>query len=166
MLMGFPIKLSRMRGACDADRRVSGNEGNRWESERNAKEDVAYGKGCGDVFIRFLRHLLIKAMGMEITSVHTKDGKKIILREKQWQHIKHRHPEMANRLNDIEEAIRNPTVRIRYSDATTKFYRFIKREKKYMMVAARFFNGEGCIITAYPTKRVQREEYVDKRNKI
>lgn len=94
---------------------------------------------------------------MEIATIETKDRKKIVLHDKQWMHIKHRHPEMANRLNDVEETVRNPTKAVKHSDSTTKFYRFIKKEKKYIMVAAKLLNGEGFIITAYPTKKIQSD---------
>lgn len=95
---------------------------------------------------------------MDIVEIRTKDGKTIYLRDKQWKHIKQRHPEIANRLNEIEEAVRSPTAVIRYSDTTTKFYKFIKKEKKYMMVAVRLLNDKGYIVTAYPTKKIQRDK--------
>lgn len=90
-------------------------------------------------------------------AIDTKDGKTVFLRDEQWKHIKYRHPEMANKLNEIEEAVRNPTAVIRHSDATTKFYKFIKNKRKYIMVAVRFKNSEGFIITAYPTKKIKRD---------
>lgn len=92
---------------------------------------------------------------MDVMEVKTKDGKTIYLRDVQWKHIKHRHPEMANRLNDIEETIRNPTKIIRHSDRTIKFYRFIKNRREYIMTAVKTLNGEGFVITAYLTKKIQ-----------
>lgn len=94
---------------------------------------------------------------MDITVVKTKDSKTIFLRDRQWKHIKYRHPEMANRLIDIEETVRNPIKIIRHSDDTTKFYKFIKNEKKYMMVAVKLLNHKGFIVTAYLTKNIQRD---------
>ena len=89
-----------------------------------------------------------------IFEVKTKDGKLIRLTEKQWFHIKYRHPEIANKLNIIEDAIANPTARIQHSEDTTKFYKFIKGENNYVMVAVRILNGEGFVITAYKTRRI------------
>lgn len=89
-----------------------------------------------------------------IFEVKTRDGKLIRLTEKQWSHIIYRHPEMVKRLNDIEEAISSPTARIQHSDETTKFYKFIKDEKKYIMVAVKILNGDGFVVTAYKTKRI------------
>lgn len=60
-----------------------------------------------------------------IFETKTKDGKLIRLTEKQWLHIKQRHPEIANRLSDVEDTIINPTARIQHSDETTKFYKFM-----------------------------------------
>ena len=91
---------------------------------------------------------------VNVFEVKTKDGKLIRLNEKQWSHIKQRHPEMVNRIGDIEDAIVNPTARIQHSDETTKFYKFIKDGKKYIMVAVKILNGEGFVITAYKTKRI------------
>ncbi len=61
---------------------------------------------------------------------------------------------MATKINEIENAIVNPTARIQYSDETTKFYKSIKDEKKYIMVAVKILNGDGFVITAYKTKRI------------
>ncbi len=91
---------------------------------------------------------------MDIIIIKTKDRKEIALRDNQWKHIKHRHPEMSNRLNDIEDTIMRPTAVVRNS--VIKFYRFIKNEKKYIMVAVRILNGRGFIITAYLTNKIQR----------
>lgn len=91
---------------------------------------------------------------MIIFEVKTTDGKLIRLTEKQWFHIKQRHPEMSNRANDIEDAIANPTVRVQHSDQTTKFYKFIKDEKKYIMVAVKLLNGDGFVITTYKTRKL------------
>jgi len=89
-----------------------------------------------------------------ILEVKTKDEKLIRLTEKQWLHIKQRHPEMATKVGDIEDTIANPAVRIQHSDETTKFYKFIKDEKKYIMVAVKILNGDGFVITAYKTRRL------------
>ena len=61
---------------------------------------------------------------------------------------------MSNRLSRIEDTIINPTARIQHSDETTKFYKFIKDERKYLMVAVKILNGKGFVITAYTTKGI------------
>ena len=38
----------------------------------------------------------------------------------------------------------------------TKYYRYIKEESKYLMVAFRILNGEGFVITSYMTKKIQK----------
>ncbi len=57
---------------------------------------------------------------MTIFEVKTIDGKMIRLTEAQWLHIKRRHPEMSNRVNNIEDAVTHPTVRVQHSGQTTK----------------------------------------------
>lgn len=94
---------------------------------------------------------------MKIIETTSKDGKLIRLTARQWKHIMKRHPEMARRIHDIEEAIRNPTKIVRFSDETTKFYRFIKQERRYIMAAVKILNGEGFVITAYLTKKIRRD---------
>lgn len=89
-----------------------------------------------------------------IFEVKTKDKRLIRLTEKQWLHVKQRHPEMVARAGDIEDAIANPTVRVQHSDETTKFYKPIKDEKKYIMVAVKILNGDGFVVTAYKTRRI------------
>jgi len=91
---------------------------------------------------------------VNIFEVRTKDGKIIRLAERQWLHIKQRHPEMPNRLDDIEDAITNPTARIQHSEGVTKFYKFMKDENKYIMAAVKILNGDGFVVTAYKTRRI------------
>ncbi len=61
---------------------------------------------------------------------------------------------MTTRIGDIEDTIATPTARIQHSGETTKFYKFIKDEKRYIMVAVKLLNGDGFVITAYKTKRI------------
>lgn len=52
----------------------------------------------------------------------------------------------------------NPTARKKHSDVITKFYRFLKDKKRYIMVAVKILNHEGFVITAYQTLKIQKEE--------
>ena len=61
---------------------------------------------------------------------------------------------MATKMNEMEDAIISPTARIQHSGEITKFYKFIKNEKRYTMAAVRILNGDGFVITAYKTKRI------------
>jgi len=83
------------------------------------------------------------------------DGKLINLAETQWLHIKQRHPEMVNRLQDIENAIVNPTFRTSLEGNIIKFYKFIKSEKVYIVTVVKITNGEGFVITAYKAKKTK-----------
>ena len=84
------------------------------------------------------------------------DNKIIILTETQWKHIKFRHPEMVNKLYDIEKTIRKPHYKLYFDDNTRKYYKYIKEETKYIMVAIKIINGEGFVITSYLTSRIQK----------
>lgn len=92
---------------------------------------------------------------MEIVfSVFSKNGKYIRLTEKQWKHISSRHPEMSSKLNEINTALQNPTFIRKHSNSVDKFYRFLKKENKYIMVAVKILNGDGFVITAYKVKSI------------
>ena len=67
---------------------------------------------------------------VKIFEVKTREGRVIRLTEKQWNHIKRRPTEMANRLSNIEDTIAKPTARIQHSDEVIKFYKFIKDENE------------------------------------
>ncbi len=90
-----------------------------------------------------------------LLEVKTKDNKTIRLLLNQWKHIIYRHPEMSNKINEIESALV-------YSDYKKEFinrinyYKYLKKEKKYIMVAVRVFNGEGIIITTYLTNKIKK----------
>ena len=90
--------------------------------------------------------------------VKSKDGKEIRLANAQWKHIKFRHSEMTNMLKDVEDTIRNPTTVRRHSESITKFYKFMKDKKKYIMVAVKILNGEGFVVTSYFTAKIQKEQ--------
>jgi len=90
-------------------------------------------------------------------SVTAKDGREIRLTHTQWKHIAFRHPEMGSKPHEIKEALRNPTTMRKHSEHITKFYKSLKEEKKYIMVAVKILDHEGFVVTAYLTRKIQRE---------
>lgn len=97
----------------------------------------------------------INNMGDRIFIATSRDGKEIRLTEKQWKHISIRHPEMARNINEIKQAIEGPEFISWQSENVQKFYIYLKSEEKYIMVAVRILNGDGFVITAYKTKKIQ-----------
>ncbi len=93
---------------------------------------------------------------MSLFEVTDKNGKEIRLTEKQWKHINQEHPNI-NDWRKIKEAVKRPTT-IRtstYNSEVKWFYRWNKPGKRYLLVAVKYLNSEGFIITAYYTKDIQ-----------
>ena len=85
-----------------------------------------------------------------------KDRKLIRLTVKQWKHIVHRHPEIINKLILIESTLKSFDY-IKYSEHNTrKYYKYLKEINKYVMVAVKILNGDGFIMTAYLTRKIQK----------
>lgn len=89
----------------------------------------------------------------EITDV---TGRRIHLTKERWQHIIHEHPNVAV----FEKLITVVTDPVKISDSkynpeTVKYYyQFDKSKKMYLMVAVKYLNGEGFIITAYYLRNI------------
>ena len=71
-----------------------------------------------------------------------------------WSHITKRHPHMANFLEEIKEAIKNPNkitdtssdINVRYY---YKYYKHKESQNKYILVIVKYLNGEGFVISKY-----------------
>ena len=96
-----------------------------------------------------------------VFEVRDKSGRKIHLSKERWKHIIHEHPDVANKLYEIEEVIKNP-LKIRESkyDANVRFYykyyKDSKQKSKYILVAVKYLNGEGYIITSFYVTKIRK----------
>ncbi|MEK6826810.1 MAG: hypothetical protein AABX90_04230 [Nanoarchaeota archaeon] len=88
----------------------------------------------------------------KIFEVVDKTGRKIRLTKKQWDHIKHDHPEIEN-AEVVKETIEATTKITQPYEGTKhyyyKYYKHRKDQDKYLLVIVNYLNGEGFIITAY-----------------
>ncbi len=89
-----------------------------------------------------------------IFKVVDKTGREIRLPKKQWTHIIKKRPDMASYLEEIKETLRNPLrTRVHNQDINVKYYfRYLKHKRlpnKYLLVAVKYLNITGFIITAY-----------------
>ena len=91
-----------------------------------------------------------------ILTVKDKTGREIILRKDRWSHIL-KHPEMANQQERIKETLEKPYKIIELeSDKKVNFYfRYYKDSKQYLLVMARYLNGNGFIITSFYTDTIK-----------
>jgi len=70
--------------------------------------------------------------------------------------IKVKHPIMAGREVDVQATLRNPTE-IRVSKSDPNVYLFYKPERiaRWVCAVTRRLNGEGFLITTYPTDAIK-----------
>jgi len=92
-----------------------------------------------------------------IFEIRDKTKRKIRLSEERWKHITAEHPNVTH-IEDIQQTIINP-IKITPSKYNPEnvcyYYRYDKMLRKYLMVAVRYLNGEGYIITAYHMQNIK-----------
>lgn len=94
---------------------------------------------------------------MIILEVQDKTGRLVYLPQKQWKHIREDHPDVQD-INEIEDTLKNPLVmkESKYDPENVRYYyKYNKEKKRYLMVAVKYLNGKGFIITAYYTRNLQ-----------
>lgn len=81
-------------------------------------------------------------------------GRIIYMTTERWKHIVTRHPEFANQLERIKQTVLTPSFQVQ--DRTDQdlhyLHTFIKEEKMYLIVAVKYLNGEGFIVTTFTSK--------------
>ena len=72
-----------------------------------------------------------------------------------------KHPIMAGRENDVKETLENPSE-IRRSKSDSEVYLFYKPERlgRWVCAVTKRLDGEGFLITAYPTDAIKEGEKV------
>jgi hypothetical protein len=72
-----------------------------------------------------------------------------------------KHPVMAGREADVQETLRNPNE-IRLSRSDPAVYLFYKPERlgRWVCAVAKRLNGDGFLITAYPTDAIKEGERI------
>ena len=72
-----------------------------------------------------------------------------------------KHPAMLGREVDVQEALRNPDE-IRLSKTDSSVYLFYKPERmgRWVCAVTKRLDGEGFLITAYPTDAVKEGERI------
>ncbi len=72
-----------------------------------------------------------------------------------------KHPVMAGRENDVKDALQNPSE-VRQSKSDPDVYLFYKPERigRWVCAVSKRLNGEGFLITAYPTDAIKEGDVV------
>ncbi len=89
--------------------------------------------------------------------VKDKFNRTIYLSNERWKHITTRHPEVTD-IEEIREVILNPLIvkQDKFDEFLNYYYRFNKSKKRYLMVAVKYLNGEGFILTSVYTKTIKK----------
>lgn len=91
-----------------------------------------------------------------IFEVIDKTNRKVHLSKERWSHIRMEHPEIID-TEEIKQVLIDP-VKILESerDPTVKWYYVYKKQRKrYLKISVKYLNGEGYIITAHYTTKIQ-----------
>ncbi len=92
----------------------------------------------------------------DIFEITDKTKRRIKLTQKGWKHIRDEHPEII----DYEELIKVITKPDKIlssdrDDSVAWYFLYNKQRKEYMKVSVKYLNGEGFVITAHHTSKLQ-----------
>ena len=92
----------------------------------------------------------------KIFELTDKNGKQIYLSKERWKHILVEHPDIS-KFEELMVALERPTKIIdSHRDPNVKFYFVYKKKiKRYLKVSVKYLNGDGFIITAHHTRKIQ-----------
>lgn len=92
-----------------------------------------------------------------VFEIKDKTGRKIHLSKERWGvHIRPLHPEIELP-EEIEEVLKSSEV-VNPSDRDENvrwYYKYNKERKRYFKVSVKYLNGEGFVITAHYTKKIE-----------
>lgn len=96
-----------------------------------------------------------------IFEVIDKNGKSVYLTHERWKHIA-RHPsiqEFTTSTERMQLTLTSPTAMCTFEkDDALYFYRAFKEqppEERYLLVAVKYLNGKGFVITSFYTDRIE-----------
>jgi hypothetical protein len=91
-----------------------------------------------------------------IFEIQDKTGREIHLSEERWKHIRVEHPEILNH-EELKQILTKPD-KITESDRDIKvgwYYLYNKQRKRFLKISVKYLNGEGYIITAHYTTKIE-----------
>lgn len=78
------------------------------------------------------------------------DGRRVLLDEEGWDHIKRRRPQLARSMGEIMAAVREPDIRIPgRTENETWFFAELAGTLPWLQVVVHYEGGEGWIVTAF-----------------
>jgi hypothetical protein len=82
-------------------------------------------------------------------------GRRIVLSETRWRHIRERHPELAASPEEVLDAVVHADERRAGHEAGEEwFYRRNLGPSRWIRVVVHFESGEGTVTTAFPRREI------------
>lgn len=90
-----------------------------------------------------------------------KKGRKIHLTKERWKHITSSsspHAYMTSYLEEIKQTLIKPEIIINsiYDNNKINYYKYYKKNKKYLRIVVKYLNTKGFIVTAYFVKNIKK----------
>ncbi len=95
----------------------------------------------------------------KIFEIKDKTRRTVHLSYERWKkHILIEHPYLANRIEEIKETLTKPTLirSSKYDENVRYYFKWNNKLKEYLMVAVKYLNGYGFIITSYYMKNLKK----------
>lgn len=93
-----------------------------------------------------------------IFEIKAKSGRVVYLTDERWKHISTEHPLLANKIEDIKDALVAPLSirKSKFDENVRHYYKYYKNLRKYLMVSVKYLNGGGFVITAFYTNKLEK----------
>lgn len=93
-----------------------------------------------------------------VFEVTDKTGRKIRLTKKQWTHITMKHSDLAGKEEEIKHALGKPDLVIshKFDENMRNYYKYNKNERAYLMIAVKYLNGDGYVVTSFYTQQLKK----------
>ena len=93
-----------------------------------------------------------------VFEVNDKTGRKIRATKEQWKHLMKRHSYMEKYIEEIKETLKSFFFIV--SDSLDKgyyykSYKYLTSPNHFILVIAKYLNGEGFVITAYLEENIK-----------
>jgi len=91
-----------------------------------------------------------------IFEITDKSRRKIRLPQERWNHIQREHIRVTD-LDELKKTLTTPLkiTSSKYDENVCYYYRFNKVIKRYLMVAVKYLNGHGFVITSYYLRNIK-----------
>jgi hypothetical protein len=86
----------------------------------------------------------------DVRGTRDPDGRRVVLTDDRWAHIKQRHPDVVPHLGEVMRAIREPDRRAEGRKHSEEWYFEWSGPARWLRVVVHYEHGEGTVMTAFP----------------